>query len=314
MVRCWGVRGSLPTPLAPETVREKIAAVISRASSEDMRSMEAKERFLASLPRWLFGTWGGNTACVEVRSGADILLFDAGSGIRDFATEIMRRPRKQREYHLFFSHFHWDHIIGLPFFTPLYDPGVRVCLYSPVRRFREYLEVLMSPPFFPVTMEAMRADKEFIVLEEDVPYRVGRGFVTPIPMTHPGGSYAYRIERGGKAVLYATDVELADEDFLPTPENRRRFSGVDLLIIDSQYTLGEAIEKINWGHSSFTLVVDFAVRWKIPRVLLFHHEPLYDDKFLFHNCEAAREYAAHQGGDLDIRLAQEGEIHYVSVE
>ena len=126
-VRFWGVRGSIPTPLTSGQVRRKIAAVVQRIEKKDLDSQETRERFLARLPDYLFGTIGGNTTCLEVRLSDDTLIvFDAGSGIRELGAQLKSRREIKREYHLFFTHFHWDHLQGLPFFAPLFDRDVKI--------------------------------------------------------------------------------------------------------------------------------------------------------------------------------------------
>ena len=128
-VRFWGVRGSIPTPLRPEQLRNKIASIIQRVTPDDLTSTSSRQRFLANLPPWLFGTYGGNSACIEVRCADNgCILFDAGSGIREFATSVLREPRPVTEFHIFITHFHYDHLQGLPFFGPAYNPKVSITL------------------------------------------------------------------------------------------------------------------------------------------------------------------------------------------
>ncbi|MEM5947749.1 MBL fold metallo-hydrolase [Spirochaetia bacterium 38H-sp] len=315
-IKCWGVRGSLPMPLTDIDVKNKISAVVSRITSDDVRTKEDKELFISSLPEWLYGTWGGNTSCVEIKFPNNIsLLFDAGSGIRNYSIWLSRQKDNRKSFHVFFSHFHWDHIMGLPFFQQLYSKDVEAFFYSPVRKLKEYLYNQMLSPYFPVTMDAMACRKNFVVLNEESPYKIKDIFVTPIPVEHPGGCYAYKVEYKNKKIMYATDVELEDDYFIDNPRNKKFFYELDFLIIDSQYTLGESIEKYKWGHSSFSLVVDFAIKWNIKKVLMFHHEPLYDDKLLFQNLQAAREYARHQGNELlEIELAKEDKTYCVGLD
>jgi ribonuclease BN (tRNA processing enzyme) len=126
-------------------------------------------------------------------------------------------------------------------------------------------------------------------------------------MNHPGGCYSYRISDGKHTVIYATDSELTESDFDKNAENIAYFHNADLIILDSQYTLGEAVEKFNWGHSSFSLAVDFASEWNIKNLCLFHHEPLYSDKKLHNNLQSAQWYYSHLGKQgMNIFLAEEG--------
>lgn len=304
-IRFWGVRGSVPTPLMPSKIRSKVSSVAERVASRDIADQESRERFLSSLPEYIFSAVGGNTSCVEIGTGEDArFIFDAGTGIRELGLEMMS-ARKASSVHLFFSHFHWDHIQGLPFFAPAFDPRNQISFYSPVREFRSILEGQMREPYFPITMSEMKAEKRFLQLRE--PVKIGGVSIAFRAMNHPGGCYSYRIEEKGLKVIYATDTELTEADFRKTPENEAYFSGVDTLIIDTQYTLGEAIEKYNWGHSSFSLAADFAINWGMKRLVLFHHDPGYSDRKIFSILQNASWYIEHLAGKgIEVLLAREG--------
>ena len=292
-VRFWGARGSLPSPQLPSQIKSKISAITERITPEDLESSESRERFLAGLPPWLFGTVGGNTSCVTVqadggtKSTSSLFIFDAGTGIRELAA-AMTKSRRKPFYHVFFSHFHWDHIMGLPFFTPVYDPQVNVNFYSPFTNMEETLRGQMVPPYFPVPMHAMGCKLDFKTLT--APIRINGAEISFRKMSHPGDSYSYKVNDGKHTFIYSTDTELSASDFEKTEENTAYFSGTDLLVIDSQYTLGEAIEKYNWGHSAFSLAVDFAANWNIKHMVLFHHDPAYDDHKLLNILQSAKWY------------------------
>lgn len=305
-VRFWGVRGSLPSPLSPAQVKSKISAVLERVTPADLENQASREKFLADLPPWLFGTVGSNTPCVEARpDDGPPLVFDAGSGIRELGISVPREQPRPAAYHLFFSHLHWDHIQGLPFFGPAYDPSVRIDFYSPIAELEAALRMQMRAPCFPVGLDVMGAKKEFHHLSGSV--RIGGTTVSYKRMNHPGASYAYMVADGKRRFIYATDTELSTEDFLRNDENAAFFGGADLLVIDSQYTLGEAIEKYNWGHSAFSLAVDFASNWGIPRLVLFHHDPTYDDRKLYGILQSARWYTEHMAiKGVEVMLACEG--------
>ncbi len=306
LIRFWGVRGSLPAPLSSAQIKSKISAILERIRPEDLESAETRERFLAGLPQFLFGTVGGNTPCVEVRTddGQEI-IFDAGSGLRELGTSIIRNRENISSYHLFFSHFHWDHLQGLPFFGPAYDPSVQLNFYSPQDGLEQILRDQMRSPYFPVGLDVMSSKKRFAKLDGSVP--VGKSVVSFRKMNHPGASYAYLVADGLKRVIYATDTELSPEDFVRNDENAAFFGGAEILVIDSQYTLGEAIEKYSWGHSAFSMAVDFASTWGIRKVILFHHDPTYDDKKLQGILQSARWYVEHMSiRGVEVRLAVEG--------
>ena len=306
-VHFWGVRGSIPAPQLPSQFRSKVSAILERLTPEDIKTPENRERFLATLPPWLFGTVGGNTPCVTIfgELNRDIIVFDAGSGLRECGAAMIKEKPKRDHFHIFFSHFHWDHLQGLPFFTPAYDPSVTMDFYSPQPNLETALHGQMTSPYFPVHMESMGSKKNFHLLTETL--QLGNMAINFKKMNHPGDSYSYKVTEGDKRFIFATDTELSANDFQKTEENIHFFENTDCIVVDSQYTLGEAIEKYNWGHSAFSLAVDFAANWEIPRLILYHHDPTYDDRKLFNMLQSARWYTERMGiKGIDISLAMEG--------
>jgi phosphoribosyl 1,2-cyclic phosphodiesterase len=306
-VKFWGVRGSIPAPLSPEQVRSRIAAVVQRARPEDLASAETRERFLAALPPNLFGTVGGNTTCVEtVLSDGRSIVFDGGTGLRELGVSMERRGAQPQTIPIFFSHFHWDHLQGIPFFGPAWVKGNRIIFASPAAGLEEVLRGQMRPPYFPVTMEAMAADLEFVHLR-GASTQVGGAVISWRPMNHPGGSFAYKVVEGGRSLVFATDSEVTDREFQSRSENREFFGGVDLLILDSQYTLEESFTKFDFGHTAFTMAVNLAVEWQVRALVLFHHEPGYDDRKVYGMLRRAQWHYQQLGAPpLTIRTAQEG--------
>ncbi len=306
-LKFWGVRGSIPTPLTATQVQNKIAAVVQRIEKKDLESPESREIFLSQIPPYIFGTVGGNTTCIEARLSDDsMVIFDAGSGLRELGVQLKKRKDLTRHYHIFITHFHWDHLQGLPFFAALSDKNAKITFYSPVERMEEYIRNQMRFPYFPVTLDVLPVRLEFVVLD-DQPFIVGNAEITWRNIKHPGGAISYRIEENGRRMVFSTDTELSAADFEKTDENAAFYSGDELLIMDAQYTLGEAIEKYDWGHSSYSLAVDFAAAWDIKNLVLFHHEPLYDDRKMYGILKSASWYLDHlaQKG-VKIYLAREG--------
>jgi phosphoribosyl 1,2-cyclic phosphodiesterase len=303
----WGVRGSLPAPLLPSQIRSKVSAIVERLTPEDLAGRESRERFLAGLPPWLFGAVGGNTPCVTVRmeNFPEIWVFDAGSGIRELGIAMFKEKPKPSRYHLFFSHFHWDHIQGLPFFGPAYDPSVGVDFYSPMAEMEEVVRAQMCPPCFPALLDTMGSRKEFHVLGGPVEF--GGLAISYKKMNHPGGCYSYLINDGKHRLIYATDTSLTAADFLTNEENTSFFKDADMIIIDCQYTLGEAIEKYNWGHNAFSMAADFSANWHIKHMVLFHHDPTYGDHKLYNMLQSARWYLERMNiKGIELTLATEG--------
>jgi len=304
-IRFWGVRGSLPAPLLPSQAREKLSAILMQAVPEDFASSESKERFIAGLPPWLFDTVGGNTSCVSLDlDGFDEqLVFDCGSGISQLGRS--QGGSCMSKYHVFLSHFHWDHLQGLPFFAPAYNPSVDINFYSPKPGFKDDLCGLLRRPYSPVRIEDMAAEKNFHLMT--APTAIGPATVFFREMNHPGGSFAYKVCHGGKRFIYATDSELEAGDFVRNDENTAFFGGADMIVIDSQYTLVEALEKFQWGHSPYSMAVEFAVTWEIKHLVLFHHDPGSDDRRLHEMLRSARQYLQLIFGEgIEISLASEG--------
>jgi phosphoribosyl 1,2-cyclic phosphodiesterase len=306
-IHFWGVRGSIPAPQIPSQFRSKISAILERLNPEDIKTPESRERFLATLPPWLFGTVGGNTPCVSVSCDSlrDMIVFDAGSGLREYGIAVVKEKPKRSHFHIFLSHFHWDHLQGLPFFNPAYDPSVTIDFYSPMKNLETALHGQMTSPYFPVHMESMGSKKTFHQLSE--PVRLKDILIEYKKMNHPGDSYSYKVSEGARRFIFATDTELSASDFQKNDENTGFFDQADCIVLDSQYTLGEAIEKYNWGHSAFSLAVDFAANWGIKQLILFHHDPTYDDRKLYNILQSARWYTERMGiKGIRISLAMEG--------
>ena len=309
LVRFWGVRGSIPTPLSPEQVQAKITAVVERISPADIASEEAKEKFIANLPDYLFGTVGGNSACVELRTdtGKEFIL-DCGSGLRSYCKNGIQPGDKH--YYIFMSHFHWDHIQGLPFFDASFNPSAKIEIYSTFPAAERILEEQSRRPYFPKSACWPSVKKQFTfhLVEADKPFYVKGVKVTCHKMKHPGNSYSFCFEENGKKFIYATDVELQSADFDTDGRNAKFFQDADMLILDSQYTVEEAIKKENWGHSSFCYAIDFAALWNVKNLYLFHHEPTYDDKKIYSILKSARWYAGYSAQvKTKVYLAIEGQ-------
>jgi len=263
----WGVRGSIPAP-GPSTVEI-----------------------------------GGNTSCVEVRAGKAILIFDGGTGLRMLGKKLLKETPITA--HMFFSHVHWDHIQGFPFFEPAFVKGNEFHLYggnNVSRTLAETLEGQMDQPNFPVDLGAMGAKVSFRDVPEGEAVEIddgsgGKVRVTNARGNHPQGVFAFRVEHKGKVVVYATDTEHYDgrlDDKLAALAK-----GADIFIYDAQYTPEEYSAKKGWGHSTFEEGVKLAKHSGVKRLVLFHHDPTQNDaavhekekraKALFPNVLAAYE-------------------------
>jgi phosphoribosyl 1,2-cyclic phosphodiesterase len=278
-VKFHGVRGSIPSPLIYEEVEEKLVKAFQKAEPEDLANENSIKSFVQTLPHEIRGTFGGNSSCVSIQVDDELLIFDAGSGIRMLGQELMATEfgRGQGKANLFFSHTHWDHILGIPFFVPFYIKGNQFTVHSPLPDIRERLEGQQKFEYFPIPFSIYASDIDFVVLENKTEQKIGDIEITWKAMYHPGQCFAYRVDYKGKSVVYATDAEykkLGSSDLKPAVEF---FQDADLLIFDSMYTFSEGLEKEDWGHSSTFIGVDLAVEANVKQIAFFHHEPTYSD-------------------------------------
>lgn len=251
----WGVRGTVPTP-APDRLRH-----------------------------------GGNTICLAARLAEDeYLLLDCGTGARLLGKEIeSERGGKPTRIHLLFSHYHFDHIEGLPLFPPLYDPRmtIRIHGFAPAGlTVRRTFEQFMAPPYFPVRLSGTPATVEYVEMD-GAPFSIGDLRVSTLPLNHPDGCIAYRLERGGRRVIFATDHEHGDPEI---DTALAAFSeGADHLIYDATYVPAEyeSLRK-GWGHSTWYAAIAVARAARVRNLVLFHHHPEHTDTELEEILRVAR--------------------------
>lgn len=246
-VRFWGVRGSTPTP-----------------QRENMR-------------------FGGNTSCVELRTNSDeVLILDGGTGIRllglKLEEEFRGRPIKG---HIFLSHFHLDHIQGIPFFSPLYDSKNHFTFYFAERRDAQLLldavAGIMATPYFPVDMSKLPCMRDYVRLTEGR-LDVANATIDVLQQNHPQGSFGFRFTHKGKTLAYCTDVELgldwSDSNVKALANN------ANLFIVDSQYLPEELAAHVGWGHSTWKQAVDTGKAANAAQIALFHYNPSHDDNVI----------------------------------
>ena len=281
----WGTRGSLPAPLRERGVRVKIHDALVAARGQTLETEAAIDAFIDSrLPFSVRGTFGGNTSCVEIVTGGnEYVICDLGTGVREFGNRVLREhgPGRKHTFNIFLSHPHWDHIMGFPFFAPAYLPGNRICVYGCHGVLREALRTQHSAPWFPVDFHSLGSSIEFITLEPSHTYEVAGLSVTSIKQFHTGDSYGYRFSQGGKSIVYSTDCEHKSSQLDETYPFVEFYRNADLLIFDAMYSLGDSVSvKEDWGHSSNVVAVELAQAARVRRLVLFHHEPVYDDRML----------------------------------
>ncbi|HUQ50259.1 MAG TPA: response regulator, partial [Terriglobales bacterium] len=278
-VRFWGTRGSIATP-GPATTK-----------------------------------YGGNTSCTEVRCGDQLLILDAGTGIRvlgqSLLNEFKQRPIKG---HIFIGHTHWDHIQGFPFFAPAYNPSNEFSIHSlhgAEKPLHKIFRGQMDSDYFPVLLSEMRANLKFCELNGEL--KLGETEVTYMFLNHPGLAVGFRISFAGRSLVYLSDHEtygrLTPGPVSPDPmdvEVARFAEGADLLISEAQYTEEEYPLKKGWGHSTFLDVLERAEMAKVKRLAIFHHDPSHDDEFMDGVLDFCHKTIAERNYNFTCCLAQEG--------
>jgi phosphoribosyl 1,2-cyclic phosphodiesterase len=245
--------------------------------------------------------YGGNTTCVEVRaeSGA-VVILDAGTGIRDLGRRLA--GERVRELDLLLTHLHLDHIEGLGFLAPLFDPGCTVRIYGPRPdggSLEEKLTSYLSPPYFPLPFERFDASISFHELERDT-YEVDGLVVTSAPVRHPGPTLAYRLTEGGRSFAFVPD----NEPGLDRESGLDVAGGADVLLHDSQYTDEEYAKRVGWGHASVSHLVRYLADAAPKRAVMVHHDPEHDAAQLERLLEDVRARSGR--GEAELELGYEG--------
>jgi phosphoribosyl 1,2-cyclic phosphodiesterase len=280
-VRFWGTRGSLPVALTSGGLRRKLVGVLQAARGQRLDTDTDIDTLLDSLPFALAGTYGGHSSCVQIDTGGpEYFVCDMGSGLRALGQAAMtQRAGKAQTFHIFMSHLHWDHIMGLPFFVPAFIPGNRVIIYGSHRELESALRRQQQPPSFPVGFDTIFEGRiEFVHLEPGRMHQVAGVGVSTMLQRHTGDSYGYRFEAQGKVLVYSTDSEHPLADPAHTERFVQFFRAADLVIFDAMYSLADAISvKADWGHSSNVVGVELCQLAGVRQLCLYHHEPVFDD-------------------------------------
>ncbi|MEI7841897.1 MAG: MBL fold metallo-hydrolase [Gallionellaceae bacterium] len=289
-IKFWGVRGSIPVP-GPNTVR-----------------------------------YGGNTTCIEVRSDdGDLIILDGGTGIFPLAQSLLKElPVKA---HIFNTHSHWDHIQGLPFFIPIFIPGNKIYLYGAFDPISNegpdrIMNVQMQYSYFPVREAEMKSQFEYVTAMPHQAITIGRTSIMPIMLNHPVVDLGYRVESNGKAMFFTGDHEPHFNIYGPDDEGFAEYEqliieqrasivaavkGVDVLVVDSAYTIEEYPAKKGWGHGTFDSSIEMALAAGVKRLYCTHHEPTRSDDQLEIVFAAALARFEGRLNGLVVELAREGE-------
>lgn len=252
-------------------------------------------------------TFGGNTTCISVTSRDGVLVVvDSGTGIRDLGSYLL--GQLPVDMHLLYTHYHWDHIQGFPFFVPAFIPGNKINIYGQSKdgmTVREVIEKrLMAPPNFPVPMNVMGADLQFQELLDQGEIQFTKDFkVSYLPLFHPNGVLGYRFEDHGKVFTFLTDIEHCSET--ETDNNPLTLSmGAEVVAYDSQYTPDEYMTRVNWGHSTYEAGLRLVESAKAQKLLMIHHDPAHNDITL--KAMESDAIAMAKSMNLEVEAAYEG--------
>ena len=278
-----GTRGSIPTAPNAIDVTEKIVSALLAARGKDLRSESQIREFVGkTLPFHIGSSYGGNSPCVRVDTGSsDWLIFDGGSGLRVLGNEIMRLGLSNQTFHLLISHFHYDHIQGIPFFAPAYIPGNKLVVHGGHDNIESFLRDQMRTPFFPIDFNTFQAEISFLKHEPGSSFDICDSKVTIYKQNHPGDSYGYRVDQGDKSFVYSTDSEHPNIAHGKAYDYLDFIKGANLLVFDAPYTHSESIStREHWGHSSNVMGVELAARGEVETLAIFHHDPNASDQDL----------------------------------
>lgn len=291
-LKLWGTRGSLPRSINQETFIELVDQLARRAETQGSKSIT---EFRMALRDGKLGDpmiFGGNTTCSEIIAPGHRFYVDMGTGITDAAVEAMSEGRT--EFTVFQTHLHWDHVMGLPFFVPIYIPGNKIVIYHVHANAPEHIRIQFNGVNFPVRWEQLGATVEFRQLKLYETVRFGDTTVSPFALDHPGGSFGYRFESGGKALAIGVDGEYKRTTPKELGKDLPYYQNLDLLLFDGQYEMDELASRFDWGHCSPPIGIDLALREGIRTLVMTHHDPRSGEEKEFKMHQDALEHLKSQ--------------------
>jgi phosphoribosyl 1,2-cyclic phosphodiesterase len=313
-IRFWGSRGSIPVSITATDIRAKLVTALRAARGLSLQNDGDIDSFVDRLGFDIAGTFGGHSSCIELATDcSEHLILDMGSGARPLGQDMIRRfgPTVPQTYHVFMSHLHWDHIMGFPFFTPAYIPGNRIVIHSCHEEVEHAFRRQQGSPSFPVEFDQLSASIEFDVMCTDTDHPFAGLTVRAKRQNHAGDSYGWRFSDGHHSVVYSTDSEHRVEDLVAREGFIDFFRDADAVIFDAMYSLADSISvKADWGHSSNVVGVELCQAANAKRLIMFHHEPSYDDSTIAGVLAETRRYEeiTREGSMLEVLSAWDGLI------
>ena len=283
LIKFWGTRGSIPVP-GNSTLK-----------------------------------YGGNTPCVEIRSSENkLLILDGGSGIREFGKHIFN-TKDEKDIHIFISHYHWDHIQGIPFFIPLFNPNNKITFYgisSNGLNVEKEMKQQMLPNNFPISLEEFKAELHFKEIDKNIVYNINGLKVETFIVNHPSPTLTFKIIEGNDSFIYMTDNELIiDNELERQNDSFLRSMNKELiafckdcnyLIHDAMFDEDSMLDKKGWGHSSNVSLAQFSIMANIKNLVLFHFNPDYNDSKIDFILKETQLFLEHQHSKIKCLAYKEG--------
>jgi phosphoribosyl 1,2-cyclic phosphodiesterase len=299
----YGTSGLLPKPLSQIEINQILLSFWDHCKGQQV------DQFNDALESFNSGKIiSGNSACVEIGfDNAPVIICDAGSGIRQFGKELLKRVIRKKELYIFMSHTNWNHLVGFPFLDILDDAEYKINIMGCHDKLESRFKNKLNEGHANINISERKAKINFIELNPGNSYSLNNVKVTPLKLDHFDNSYAYKFSNGQKSILYSTDSNY--QFFANQNGDSDLLSNIDVLIYDAMYNFKDYISSVNKGHSSAFIGIDFAMKHKIKQLFLFNHNPNYLHNDLLKLLEDAQNYKDkhYEGKELVIRLAREEE-------
>ena len=315
-IKLWGVRGSCPRPMKANEYEECVESIIEqiRKKLEHDSKITTQELKNGILKNKYPNIIGGNTTCIEVTCPAKRLIIDLGTGAIELGHQIInenKANKSTKELHILLTHTHWDHIQGLPFFPPIYDPSYHIHFYSNFRDLKKRLMKQQEFSFFPVSFDETKSKKTFHYIKPEASFDISPFHIKTKPLIHPGMCTSYKISLNGKTFIFATDTEFFPLNYKQIKKYDSHFESCDLLLMDGQYSILDALERQGWGHTAMLTTIDCALHWNVKHLIITHHEPRYKDKKIWRILTTGKKYVKKHNSkkNLVVHLGIEDQIY-----
>lgn len=272
----WGVRGLLPVAPPPQGIVNDFRNLFYHFFSQGYSNLKDVDLFLGQHKVTAIGGYGSCSTCVEILTPQVQIIIDAGSGIKRLGDEIMGggiAGKGQGVYHILLTHFHIDHLLGLPFFTPIFIPGNEIHFYAVQEELPAAVKLMFTRPYFPVDFSSLAAKIHFHKLEPRQTFTIGDVEVCPFLLDHIDPTWGFKLTREGKTYAHCSDTESTRLNYTDLGPDLPLYQNIDLMYYDAQYPIGKAIDSTMGGHSSSHIGLDLAMKMGIKRVLFGHHDP-----------------------------------------